>query len=83
MSEGNKEDFELEDAPDVDVNENDNEVFPTDDKQQWIGELRAALERGCDLGTIRNIGKCRPLTDDLRLSVWKVRQPLLPSVHCI
>lgn len=39
---------------------------------QWITELRIALERGCDLGSIRNIGKCRPLTDDLRLSVWKV-----------
>lgn len=41
---------------------------------QWIEELRSALERGCDLGSIRNIGKCRPLTKDLRLSVWKVSQ---------
>ena len=41
---------------------------------QWIDELRSALERGCDLGSIRNIGKCRPLTNDLRLSVWKVSE---------
>ena len=43
---------------------------------QWINELRIALERGCDLGSIRNIGKCRPLVDDLRLSVWKVSRAL-------
>lgn len=47
-------------------NENDG------DENQWINELRQALERGCDLGTIRNIGKCRSLTEDLRLNVWKV-----------
>jgi hypothetical protein len=50
----------------------DDQVKNTDN--QWISELRLALERGCDLGSIRNIGKCRPLTDDLRLAVWKVRQ---------
>ena len=43
---------------------------------QWINELRVALERGCDLGSIRTIGKCRALTDDLRLPVWKVRKKL-------
>jgi hypothetical protein len=42
------------------------------DEDQWINELRLALSRGCDLGTIRNIGKCRPLTSDLRLQIWKV-----------
>lgn len=59
-----------------------NEVFQVDDGEeevkqqndQWIQELRSALERGCDLGAIRNIGKCRALTDDLRLAVWKVRE---------
>jgi hypothetical protein len=57
-----------------------NDVFQLDEDDpvknqdnQWINELRLALERGCDLGSIRNIGKCRPLTDDLRLAVWKVR----------
>ena len=58
------------------------EVFQVDDGEedvkqqndQWIQELRSALERGCDLGAIRNIGKCRALTDDLRLAVWKVRE---------
>ena len=61
------------------------EVFQVDEDEQvknqdkqWISELRSALERGCDLGSIRNIGKCRPLTDDLRLAVWKVR----PSRIC-
>ena len=54
-----------------------NEVFALDDDENnreptWINELRLALERGCDLGSIRNIGKCRPLTNDLRLAVWKV-----------
>ena len=53
------------------IDEDDNQVKNQDD--QWINELRLALERGCDLGSIRNIGKCRPLTDDLRLAVWKVR----------
>lgn len=43
------------------------------EENSWIDELRSAVERGCDLGSIRNIGKCRPLTDDLRLAVWKVR----------
>jgi hypothetical protein len=58
-----------------------NDVFQLDEDDpvknqdnQWINELRLALERGCDLGSIRNIGKCRPLTDDLRLAVWKVRE---------
>ncbi len=59
-----------------------NEVFQIDEEEnnikthenQWINELRLALERGCDLGSIRSIGKCRPLTDDLRLAVWKVRE---------
>lgn len=59
-----------------------NEVFQVEEEEegngqqqdnQWINELRTALERGCDLGAIRNIGKCRALTDDLRLAVWKVR----------
>ena len=61
---------------DTDLN---NDVFQLDEEEniktqddQWINELRLALERGCDLGAIRNIGKCRPLTDDLRLAVWKV-----------
>jgi hypothetical protein len=65
-------------ASDSDFN---NEVFQIDEEDnetnhddQWINELRLALERGCDLGSIRNIGKCRPLTEDLRLAVWKVRQ---------
>ena len=67
-----------DDEPELIVNEND--VFELDDEittknvdQQWIEELRVALERGCDLGSIRNIGKCRPLTADLRLPVWKVK----------
>ncbi len=54
-----------------------NDVFQIDEEEniqnQWINELRLALERGCDLGSIRNIGKCRALPDDLRLVVWKVR----------
>ncbi|UJR13830.1 hypothetical protein I4U23_000841 [Adineta vaga] len=69
MSDENKDVFELEE--DSDLNTNDNEVFQTDETNSWINELRSALKRGCDLGTIRNIGKCRPLTDDLRLAVWK------------
>ena len=60
---------------------NETDVFELDDEtetsknveQQWIDELRVALERGCDFGSIRNIGKCRPLTSDLRLRVWKVK----------
>jgi len=43
------------------------------EENQWIQELRSAIERGCDLGSIRNIGQCRALTNDLRLPVWKVR----------
>ncbi|CAF4910091.1 unnamed protein product, partial [Rotaria magnacalcarata] len=64
----------LEDDSDL----NDNEVFHSDEENnkknqdnQWIDELRLALKGGCDLGSIRSIGKCRSLTDDLRLSVWK------------
>lgn len=68
---------ENQQASDTELN---NEVFQVDDGEedlkqpndQWIQELRAALERGCDMGAIRNIGKCRALTDDLRLAVWKV-----------
>lgn len=59
MSEENPDFFSLDDN-----NSNEN---------QWIQELRFAIERGCDLGSIRNIGECRALTDDLRLPVWKVR----------
>lgn len=44
------------------------------DDEQWIDELRVALQRGCDFGSIRNIGKCRPLPVDLRLAVWKVKR---------
>ncbi|CAF1642591.1 unnamed protein product [Adineta ricciae] len=69
MSDDNKDVFEAEDE--ATVNGNDNEVFQTEEKNSWINELRSALERGCDLGAIRNIGKCRTLTDDLRLPVWK------------
>ena len=75
MSDENKQPFDLED--DSDLNINDNEVFQAEEKvpdNQWINELRIALDRGCDLGSIRSIGKCRPLTDDLRLAVWKVRK---------
>jgi hypothetical protein len=72
MSDENKQSFDLED--DSDLNLNYNEVFQAEEQNQWINELRLALERGCDLGAIRTIGKCRPLTDDLRLSVWKVRK---------
>ena len=70
MSDDNRDVFEAEDE--TVVNGNDNEVFQTEEKNSWINELRSALERGCDLGVIRNIGKCRTLTDDLRLPVWKV-----------
>jgi hypothetical protein len=74
MSDEIKQSFDLED--DSDLNVNDNEVFQPDEQNhdnQWINELRSALERGCDLGAIRTIGKCRPLTNDLRITVWKVR----------
>ncbi len=81
MSEENKELFKLEeDTEQDDLNLNSNHHESNDDQtkrsqdNQWINELRVALERGCDLGSIRNIGKCRPLTDDLRLRVWKVRK---------
>ncbi|CAF4042349.1 unnamed protein product [Rotaria magnacalcarata] len=74
MSDDNKQAFNLEDDSDL----NDNEVFHSDEENnkknqdnQWIDELRLALKGGCDLGSIRSIGKCRSLTDDLRLSVWK------------
>ncbi|CAF3016110.1 unnamed protein product [Rotaria sp. Silwood2] len=76
MSDENRQSFNLEDESELNVN--DNEVFQTDEEDnvkshdnQWIDELRLALERGCDLGSIRTIGKCRPLTNDLRLAVWK------------
>jgi hypothetical protein len=83
MSDKNEQVFNLGDEA-SDFNSNGNEVFHGDDDDddennikshddQWINELRLALERGCDLGSIRNIGKCRPLTDDLRLPVWEVR----------
>lgn len=71
--------FALDDDPELIIN--DNEVFDIDDEtmlsnkptdDQWVEELRVVLERGCDLGSIRSIGKCRPLTNDLRLPVWKV-----------
>jgi hypothetical protein len=55
------------------LNNDSNDETTKIEDNQWINELRIALERGCDLGSIRNIGKCRPLTDDLRLRVWKVR----------
>ncbi len=73
MSDENKQPFGLEEDPDLNLN--DNEVFQ--EENQWINELRLALERGCDLGSIRTIGKCRPLTDDLRLSVWKVSRNMI------
>ncbi|CAF3554765.1 unnamed protein product [Rotaria sp. Silwood1] len=59
MSDENKQSFNLQDESDLNVIDNE------------INELRLALERGCDLGSVRTIGKCRPLTDDLRLAVWK------------
>jgi hypothetical protein len=66
MSEENERSFSLED---------DDQITKIED-HQWINELRLALERGCDLGSIRNICQCRPLTDDLRLRVWKVINPM-------
>jgi len=77
MSDENKQPFGLEEDPDLSLN--DNEVFQ--EENQWINELRLALERGCDLGSIRTIGKCRPLTDDLRLSVWKVSRKTILRVR--
>jgi hypothetical protein len=56
------------------LNNDSNDETTKSEDNQWINELRVALERGCDLGSIRSIGKCRPLTDDLRLRVWKVRK---------
>lgn len=80
MSKDNKELFNLEDDSEQndlnhhEVNGNNNDVKATETQDDnWIDELRQALEKGCDLGSIRTIGKCRPLTDDLRLRVWKVR----------
>jgi hypothetical protein len=77
MSEENKELFNLEDdTENTDLNLNSHELNNNTTKtedNQWINELRVALERGCDLGSIRNIGQCRPLPDDLRLRIWKVR----------
>ncbi|CAF2325859.1 unnamed protein product [Rotaria sp. Silwood2] len=52
-----------------DEDDDNNTIKPQDN--QWINELRLALEKGCDLGSIRSIGKCRSLTNDLRLPVWK------------
>ncbi len=63
-----------ENEDDIDLNLNSNHQTTKTEDHQWINELRIALERGCDLGSIRNIGQCRPLTDDLRLPVWKVRK---------
>ena len=70
MSEDTNKSFSLED--DTETNDLDvNDAVQSQDTQ-WLDDLRVALERGCDLGAIRNIGKCRALTDDLRLRVWKV-----------
>jgi hypothetical protein len=81
MSEETTKPFDLEDDSERndsnlnhhELNNNDDENTTKSEDNQWINELRVALERGCDLGSIRNIGKCRPLTDDLRVPVWKVR----------
>ena len=70
--------FQLEDL-EAELN-GDSQSLPSDENTsnigdtQWINELRNAMERGCDLGSIRNIAKCRPLPVDLRLAVWKVRK---------
>ena len=67
--------FHLEDDVDsTDVNPNSNHQIMKNEENQWIDELRVALDRECDLGSIRNIVQCRPLIDDLRLRAWKVRQ---------
>ena len=82
MSRENRDSFTLEDdneSLDLGLNSNDHQTRKIEDNQ-WIIELRVALERGCDLGAIRNIAQCRPLTDDLRLRVWKVRQSKLNSI---
>ncbi len=83
MSEENKKPFDLEEANEqndlnhYEVNDKDDDITTKSEDNQWISELRVALERGCDLGSIRNICKCRPLTDDLRLPVWKVRNKFI------
>ncbi|CAF1059770.1 unnamed protein product, partial [Didymodactylos carnosus] len=51
-------------------NTQDSKNTPLEDSD-WINELRHALDGGCDLGSIRNIGKCRPLNNELRLRVWQ------------
>ncbi|CAM4866542.1 unnamed protein product [Rotaria socialis] len=78
MSEDNKGVFNLDDDTEpVDLNhhelngDTDNDNTTNTLNNDWIDELRAAIEKGCDLGTIRSIGKCRPLKGDLRLRVWK------------
>ncbi|CAF0721847.1 unnamed protein product [Didymodactylos carnosus] len=48
-----------------------NDGYTSLKNNDWINELRQALDRGCDLGSIRNIGKCRPLNNELRLRVWQ------------
>ncbi len=74
MSEENIEQNDLNlNSNHCELNNDDHDTTKSQDNQ-WIDELRVALERGCDLGSIRSIGKCRPLTDDLRLRVWKVRK---------
>ena len=62
--------FNLEDDIDSNVHSNHQSMKP--EENQWIDELRVILDRGCDLGSIRNLVQCRPLTDDLRLRTWKV-----------
>lgn len=62
--------FGLEDEIELNVNSNHQTTKVEDN--HWIDELRVVLDRGCDLGSIRSIGQCRPLIDDLRLRVWKV-----------
>lgn len=69
MADETAELFHLED----DVNGNCNHQMMKNEENHWIEELRVILDRGCDLGSIRNIVQCRPLTDDLRLRAWKVR----------
>ena len=64
--------FNLEDDVDLTVDYS-NRQLRRNEENHWIDELRVVLERGCDLGSIRNIVQCRPLTEDLRLQTWKVR----------
>ncbi|UJR33379.1 hypothetical protein I4U23_020827 [Adineta vaga] len=76
MSEDTSKSFSLEDDVETsDLNNgdssNNDDALKIEDNQ-WIDDLRVALERGCDLGAIRNIAKCRSLTEDLRLDVWKI-----------